>query len=106
MLRRSKEEMEKNKNKSTATRPTRYSFEEICRILDEPRPYRLSDFKKQHFIPDLIITLLITINFVGGMAQSEKTVESKKQNIESAVAKRAQANYVNYYTALQKTRGY
>ena len=85
---------------------TKESFNEICRILNKRRPYRSSDSKKQHFIPDLIITLLITLNFVGGMAQSEKPVESKKQNIESAVAKRAQANYANYYVALQKTRGY
>lgn len=40
-------------NKSTVNRPTKESFREICRILNEPRPYRSSDSKKQHFIPDL-----------------------------------------------------
>lgn len=41
------------KNQWVIARPTKESFQEICRILNEPRPYRSSDSKRQHFIPDL-----------------------------------------------------
>lgn len=40
-------------NQSTIIRPTKESFREICKILNEPRPYRSSDSIRQHFIPDL-----------------------------------------------------
>ena len=93
------------KNKSTSTRPTRYSFEEICRILDEPRPYRLSDFKKQHFIPDLIITLLITINFMGSPVQPKQNKTENKQNSAVVVKQyQNQMNCVNYFAGMQKVR--
>ena len=38
------------------SKPTKESFEEICRILNEPRPYRSSDSIKQHFLPDFAET--------------------------------------------------
>ena len=40
-------------NSKNTPRPTKESFREICEVLNEPRPYRSSDSKKQHFIPDL-----------------------------------------------------
>lgn len=40
-------------NQSSVIKPTKESFREICRILNNPRPYRSSDSIRQHFIPDL-----------------------------------------------------
>ena len=40
-------------NKSTVNRPTKESMREICQILNDPRSYRSSDSRRQHFIPDL-----------------------------------------------------
>jgi hypothetical protein len=37
-------------------RPTKESFEEICRVLNQSRPYRSSDAIKQHFIPNFAET--------------------------------------------------
>ena len=37
-------------------KPTKESFEEISRILNEPRSYRSSDSIKQHFLPNFAET--------------------------------------------------
>lgn len=37
-------------------KPTKESFEEIARVLNEPRPYSSSDSIKQHFIPNFAET--------------------------------------------------
>ena len=37
-------------------RPTKESFREICRVLNEPRPYRSSDSIKQYFLPNFAET--------------------------------------------------
>jgi len=34
-------------------KPTKTSHKEIMEMVSKRRPYRLSDFKKQYFIPDL-----------------------------------------------------
>ena len=93
------------KNKSTATRPTRYSFEEIGRILNKRRPYRSSDSIRQSFIPDLVIALLITINFMGSPVQPKQNKTENKQD-SAVVAKQYQnqMNYVNYFAGMQKVR--
>lgn len=39
--------------KSTVVKPTKESFEKVREILNKPRPYRSSDSKRQHFIPNL-----------------------------------------------------
>ncbi len=46
-------EQTKNKQSKAYPQPTKESFEKVREILNKPRPYRSSDSKKQHFIPDL-----------------------------------------------------
>ena len=48
--------MSDTKQKNNEPKPTKESFMEICRILNEPRPYRSSDSIKQHFIPNFAET--------------------------------------------------
>lgn len=43
-------------NAEKKPRPTKESFREICRILNEPRPYRSSDSIKQYFLPNFAET--------------------------------------------------
>ena len=93
---------EKNETKVNLTKQ---SFQEICDILNKRRPYRSSDSKKQHFFPDLIIALLITINFMGTPVQPKQNKTENKQN-SAAVAKQYQnqMNCVNYFAGMQKVR--
>ena len=39
-------------NAGKKPRPTKESFREIARVLNEPRDYRFSDSVKQYFLPD------------------------------------------------------
>ena len=43
-------------NAGKGPRPTKESFREICRILNEPRSYRSSDSIKQYFLPNFAET--------------------------------------------------
>lgn len=95
---------EDKKNASNKNRTARDSFSELCRILNKPRPYRSSDFKRQHFIPDLVIALLMVANFAGAPAKINTPAPRAKQ-VASATNQQSQANYTNYLTALQKTKG-
>ena len=97
---------EDKKNASNKNRTARDSFSELCRILNKPRPYRSSDFKPQHFIPDLVIALLMVANFAGAPVWL-KNVAPKNKRVATVANQqpRTQANCINYFTALQKVKG-
>jgi len=99
MLRRSKKEMEKKGVDAMR------SFEAIMTVVDRHRPFEPSDFIKEYYIADLVIALLITLNFMGTPTQPEKIKTETKQN-SAVVAKQYQnqANYVNYFAGMQKVR--
>ena len=99
MLRRSKEEMEKKGVDAMR------SFEAIMTVVDRHRPFEPSDFIKEYFIADLVIALLITINFMGAPVQPKQNKTENKQN-SAAVAKQYQnqMNCLNYFTGMQKVR--
>ena len=71
-----------------------------------PRPYSHRDFDKSgtSFIPDLIIALLMALNFAVAPAKIN-TTEPKAKQVASATNQQSHANYINYLTALQKVRG-
>lgn len=48
-------------NKEKEIRSTKESFRMLCKILNKPRPYRSSDFVKQHFIPDLSLAAPLAV---------------------------------------------
>lgn len=48
--------MSDTKQKNNKPKPTKESFRELARILNEPRDYRSSDSVKQHFLPDFAET--------------------------------------------------
>ena len=65
-----------------------------------------NDFvKTTGFIPDLVIALLMTANFAGTPAKINTSAPRAKQ-VMAAVSRQSQANCINYFTALQKTKGY
>ena len=99
------ENIDENKNNDTKVNLTKESFQEICRILNKRRPYRSSDSIRQSFIPDLVIALLITINFMGAPVQPKQNKIENKQD-SAAVAKQYQnqMNCVNYFASMQKVR--
>lgn len=94
----------KEENLNGEVRSVRDSFSELCRIVNKPRPYRSSDFKKQHFIPDLVIALLMVANFAGAPTKIN-IAEPKAKQVASATHRQSQVKYVNYLTVLQKVRG-
>ena len=82
------------------------SFEAFMRVVNRHRPYESSDFKKESFIPDLVIALLMALNFAGAPAQLKNVVpQNKKVATVANQQSRTQANCINYFTALQKTKG-
>lgn len=99
MLRRSKKEMEKKGIDAMR------SFEAIMTVVDRHRPFEPSDFIKEYYIADLVIALLITINFMGTPVQPKQNKTENKQN-SAAVAKQYQnqMNCVNYFAGMQKVR--
>lgn len=98
--------MAEETKKETEQKQTRTydAFTELCRIVSKPRPYRSSDFKPQHFIPDLIVVFLIILNFAGAPTKIN-IAEPKAKQVASATHRQSQVNYTNYLTALQKVRG-
>ena len=48
--------MSEQKSRNNEPKPTKESFREIDRVLNEPRDYRSSDSVKQHFIPNFAET--------------------------------------------------
>ena len=48
--------MSDTKPRNNEPKPTKESFREIDRVLNEPRDYRSSDSVKQHFIPNFAET--------------------------------------------------
>ena len=80
------------------------SFEAFMRVVNRHRPYEPSDFKKESFTPDLIIALLMALNFAVAPAKIN-TTEPKAKQVASATNQQSHANYINYLTALQKVRG-
>ena len=80
------------------------SFEAFMRVVNRHRPYEPSDFKKESFTPDLIISLLMVLNFAVAPAKIN-TTEPKAKQVASATNQQSHANYINYLTALQKVKG-
>ena len=76
------------------------------RVVNRHRPYEPSDFKKESFTPDLIIALLMVLNFAGAPVQL-KNVAPKNKKVATVANQqpRTQANCINYFTALQKAKG-
>ena len=79
------------------------SFEAIMTVVDRHRPFEPSDFIKEYFVADLVIALLITINFMGSPVQPKQNKTENKQN-SAVVAKQYQnqMNCVNYFAGMQK----
>ena len=48
--------MSNTKPRNNEPKPTKESFMEICRVLNQSRPYSSSDSIKQHFIPNFAET--------------------------------------------------
>ena len=48
--------MSEQKSRNNEPKPTKESFREIARALNEPRDYRSSDSVKQHFLPNFAET--------------------------------------------------
>ena len=80
------------------------SFDAIMTVVNRHRPYEPSDFVPESFIPDLVIALLMTLNFAGASAKINTTAPRAKQ-VVTATRQQSQANYINYLTALQKVKG-
>ena len=93
------------------------SMEEIQEILESDvfafphratrivHPYNHNDFvKTTGFIPDLVIALLMALNFAVAPAKIN-TAEPKAKQVASPTNQQSQANYINYLTALQKVKG-
>ena len=80
------------------------SFDAIMTVVDRHRPYEASDFKKESFTPDLVIALLMVANFAGAPAKINTSAPRAKQ-VAAATHRQSHVNCVNYFTALQKTRG-
>lgn len=82
------------------------SFEAFMRVVNRHRPYEPSDFVPESFTPDLVIALLMVANFAGAPVQL-KNVAPKNKKVATVANQqpRTQANCINYFTALQKTKG-
>ena len=93
------------------------SMEEIQEILESDvfafphratrivHPYNHNDFvKTTGFIPDLVIALLMALNFAVAPARIN-TAAPKAKQVMATTHRQSQANYINYLTALQKVMG-
>lgn len=80
------------------------SFEAFMRVVNRHRPYEPSDFVPESFTPDLVIALLMALNFAVTPAKIN-TTEPKAKQVASATHRQSQVNCVNYFTVLQKTKG-
>ena len=99
------EEMKKDNDNPEKGINARISFDAIMKVVDKHRPFEPSDFEKEYFIPWwLVIELLMVVNFAG-VPVKIKNAEPQAKQITSNIAKQSQANYVDYFSALQKIRG-